>query len=1048
MVYQQDDQNHQSAPYGHHYRTYSSTYYNAENHDQGPVSPVVTSQSDHFSSSHLSAAHRSSLVSPIGTDFPHDGYAAALDGRDVNSPAPEVSPVMSRSGSVASDQFSNVSGLTAATATIPSTPQNVRPAPAYIAPFGAVQVVSEYQAAQRSAEEDETKDDIKISDTALILVNSFLDQLLYSILSYARSTNLSQLKPAILDVLRQRLGRAAIASADEDLRELLAENDEEEESNTQHNSGDRNAQWDLELVWKRTRLRVMVYMRLGELEDEDEDRYIKEEELLHGSERRFSQSTGLVSWAAAIFLTAILEYIAEQTLQVAGRATFTRVRRSSRVQRGGGLLTNALVVHDPIVVEEHDVEKVALDSVLGRPWRTWRKAMRNSAGAASYAERPSASRDSEDVVSRQSSFKSAVNYVLPRRNSLLAGPSQAIDFEPDLDHPEYVLASNIPLPLSTRDVDEIEVPGLARDPDAEDLPPPIPLKSSRRRRTLTDMPPLELMGDLPAPVIDSDAVVSPTSPSKPPLVRRRSASAPTPAAALIPIADMPNRDVPTGETPTETLPDEDLPTEDMPGAFPIEEQNQVDRAPESGDQEGDAPPTIVTDPEDPPEPKANAAEMAQYKRLSQMPSELKSEVQPDPQEKVATAPAELEPTRPDSENDHPIASEEAERQTLFGAAIAGASAVVAATATAVSTALGSTESKGGKELDDAHGSADTNSEEPLAEQKSSVDMEAAADAPKSSTQPPSVAGSSSTAASRRVSPNRVEPPPSGVNKRETSPDSYTLGGEETVVNPVPSSQPKKRLSMSGNMLSASARVRDSIGAGRMSLDRTQSSSPAISDAEQQARGASRRSSRLYLGSMLEDTPSKGDLHLSESPTQSTSPAYLSDESAEQALVHSSRNDSGEHMDVTKSLQSVEEARSSLAQPPGRRSSVPGSALTGSLNTVSVPEKSSRRQSRNAALDKLEGRVNVENETTSNPTGSSSLASFGFDAPRSRLALGAMVDGQYASGQGTNGVSTAWSDNAGSVVPTEMAGLTSASIRGPEDFDLFVVPIRMSSFHLW
>ena len=73
---------------------------------------------------------------------------------------------------------------------------------------------------------------------------------------------------------------------------------------------EKDRSWDLELVWKRTRLRVMVYMRLGEMEDEDEQRYVKEEQLFHGSERRFSQSSGLVSWAAAIFLTSVLEYVA------------------------------------------------------------------------------------------------------------------------------------------------------------------------------------------------------------------------------------------------------------------------------------------------------------------------------------------------------------------------------------------------------------------------------------------------------------------------------------------------------------------------------------------------------------------------------------------------------------------------------------------------------------------------------------------------------------------------------------------------------------------
>ena len=150
----------------------------------------------------------------------------------------------------------------------------------------------------------------------------------------------------------------AIASAEEELAELLSGGDDEEELENKHKAAENTRRWDLELVWKRTRLRVMVYMRLGEMEDEDEQRYVREEELFQGSERRFSSSSGLVSWAAAIFLTSVLEYVAEQTLQVAGQAASTRVRRGYAPKSP----SNRTQTHDELVVEEHDVEKVALNS--------------------------------------------------------------------------------------------------------------------------------------------------------------------------------------------------------------------------------------------------------------------------------------------------------------------------------------------------------------------------------------------------------------------------------------------------------------------------------------------------------------------------------------------------------------------------------------------------------------------------------------------------------------------------------------------------------------
>lgn len=395
---------------------------------------------------------------------------------------------MSRTPSVAgSDRYSTVSGVTGYW---PQNPDNVSPAAAYVAPFGAVQVVNEHSASTRGrrssdASDDEdghdapSKDDAQFSPQALKLINHFLDQLLYSILSTARSTNLHALRPAVTEVLRHRLAKEAVANADEELQELLAGGDEEEERNALSQVSSRDSRkWDLELVWKRTRLRVMVYMRLGEMEDDDEERFVKEQELFYGREadsRRFSSSSGLVSWSAAIFLTSVLEYVAEQSLQTAGAVAYARARRPSVARPGSATSTSKQVR-----VEDFDVERLALDARLGRLWRTWRKSMRND------RQRPATS--SHRTIPSRSSFTRdrAASLSALRRGSMGQSREEAMAAEeqyrglrqpyhegmagsgydyPESDYPEHILASNIPLPMrdAKRDIDEIEVPGLAKD---------------------------------------------------------------------------------------------------------------------------------------------------------------------------------------------------------------------------------------------------------------------------------------------------------------------------------------------------------------------------------------------------------------------------------------------------------------------------------------------------------------------------------------------------------------------------------------------------------
>ena len=359
-----------------------------------------------------------------------------------------ASPMRQRSMSMNSDRPS-LSGVS-------TMPTAIHPAPAYVAAAAASQMVTDHHIAE-DEEVNGLDDGALFSEGALASLNAFLDYLLYSFLASAKSTSLTTLRPAVTDTLRTRLARDAIASADEDLADLLSGADDDEELSHIQNGADANAKWDLDMVWRRTRLRIMVYVRLGEMEDEDEERYLEEDDYPNSDNRRFSRSSGLVSWAAAIFLTSVIEYMAEQTIVCAGKAAYTRALKRRNSMDTAHELTR-------IIVEENDMEKVALDSSLSRIWRTWRRRLRQPSSAAST---PAPSRSG----ARPASISSA-----RRRNESIDGtdgglsepedyrtPSSVLEGEPHKAHRARAEApENIPLPMGERDVDEIEVPGLAR----------------------------------------------------------------------------------------------------------------------------------------------------------------------------------------------------------------------------------------------------------------------------------------------------------------------------------------------------------------------------------------------------------------------------------------------------------------------------------------------------------------------------------------------------------------------------------------------------------
>ncbi|RMJ23273.1 hypothetical protein PHISP_05851 [Aspergillus sp. HF37] len=215
----------------------------------------------------------------------------------------------SRSTSISSDsQLSRINLV---------SPPSVDPKPAFIASSAASQIITtdqEFNTADFVAEDESTGSAASalVTPTALEALNGFLDHLLFNILAAAKSTRLSCIRPAVADVLKPRLAREVVSVADDELSDYIggAEDEQFEFPGGEAPGGD----FDLIRSWKLTRLRSMVYTRLGDMEEDDEDEYIAQERLgeSEGASRRFSSHVGNITPAAAIFLTSIIEYIGEQ----------------------------------------------------------------------------------------------------------------------------------------------------------------------------------------------------------------------------------------------------------------------------------------------------------------------------------------------------------------------------------------------------------------------------------------------------------------------------------------------------------------------------------------------------------------------------------------------------------------------------------------------------------------------------------------------------------------------------------------------------------------
>ncbi|KAF5650959.1 hypothetical protein F52700_194 [Fusarium sp. NRRL 52700] len=415
-----------------------------------------------------------------------------------------ISPrdVRSRTQSISSDRPSTIAH------SLMSPPLAVSPSAAFIAASAASQIVTNDHDSHADTWYDQhgiepASDPALVSGEALQLVNNFLDQLLFNFLSKSQATTLANLRSAVSEVLKPKLAKDAVNNADEELREYLGDGDEEDYVPP---AGDKARDWDLELVWKRTRLRCMVYSSLGDMEEEDEDLYMEQENLELGANESVSD---VISPAVAIFLTSVLEYMGELTLTVAGQAAYHRLRAKYQKEINEGT-RNPADVADRIVVEEQDMERVALDRTLGRLWRGWKKRIRSP--VIDLNGRPF-SRASNGHLRQDSVFtESPALSRVPTRDAEAEAQAEAVD------------PAQVALPIGSNDVDEIEIPGLAYNSDDEDEELEAEEEVGGRRPKSLLILPLGIIQGLPTPTL--------SQPNTPDLTgRKRSNSLPTPGAS-------------------------------------------------------------------------------------------------------------------------------------------------------------------------------------------------------------------------------------------------------------------------------------------------------------------------------------------------------------------------------------------------------------------------------------------------------------------------------------------------------------------------------------
>ncbi|KAL6307196.1 hypothetical protein BKA93DRAFT_118541 [Sparassis latifolia] len=186
--------------------------------------------------------------------------------------------------------------------------ESLRPGPAYISSRSADAILSDVRP-------------IKLNAEALQSINVLLDELLYNILSAARSISTDRLKGALSKVLPTNLGKEALLEAEVELKAYWERSTAPPASARGEAETEFNLQWAFELL----RLKCEAYSTMND-SDEDADAE-KRLNAKMGTNNSSAPPKASLLAPAALYLTAILESTCEHLLSNVSRVA---ARDSSR----------------------------------------------------------------------------------------------------------------------------------------------------------------------------------------------------------------------------------------------------------------------------------------------------------------------------------------------------------------------------------------------------------------------------------------------------------------------------------------------------------------------------------------------------------------------------------------------------------------------------------------------------------------------------------------------------------------------------------------------
>lgn len=290
---------------------------------------------------------------------------------------------LSRSSSVSTNDLT-LSPSTSSRFAMFSPVPGAHPPPAYLSTIDATDLAQDhlYPADQftnprngdYSAKASLRPDGPAFDDGALALLNTFWDQLLFSFLAAARSRSLQSVRPAVQQVLRGRLARDAVASADREVEGLIHSEDDQSDKDDLEEDSDQDLTWDLEATWRFTRLKIMSQCIYSDVDLEDEDD-MNEQMQYEVADPNSSIKFHAVSWTANVFLTSVIEFLVEHCVISVAKTAHDRIAPRP-IDEAATDSEQTPEAPERVLVKPADVERLGLNSSIGRLWRTWRKGSR------------------------------------------------------------------------------------------------------------------------------------------------------------------------------------------------------------------------------------------------------------------------------------------------------------------------------------------------------------------------------------------------------------------------------------------------------------------------------------------------------------------------------------------------------------------------------------------------------------------------------------------------------------------------------------------------